>query len=46
MSTSSENLELQNLLTILGIPFIISPSEAEAECAFLEQHNLVDGIIT
>jgi hypothetical protein len=37
---------LKHLLQILGIPYIESPSEAEAQCAFLESKGLVDGIIT
>ena len=37
---------LKNLLQIMGIPYIDSPSEAEAQCAFLESKGLVDGIIT
>jgi DNA excision repair protein ERCC-5 len=43
---SNDNLELQNLLKILGIPFLIAPSEAEAQCAALEQMGVVDGIVT
>lgn len=37
---------LKHLLQIMGIPYIDSPSEAEAQCAFLESKGLVDGIIT
>ena len=37
---------LKHLLQILGIPYVDSPSEAEAQCAFLESKGLVDGIIT
>lgn len=46
----SEKQEIQDeiikLLEIMGIPYIISPSEAEAQCAKLEELGLVDGIIT
>ena len=32
--------------TELGIPYMDSPEESEAQCAFLELNNLVDGIIS
>eukprot|EP01135_Chromosphaera_perkinsii_P009562 Nk52_evm12s1810 gene=Nk52_evmTU12s1810 len=38
--------EAQALLRLFGIPYISSPGEAEAQCAFLEQENLVDGTLT
>eukprot|EP00741_Cyanophora_paradoxa_P010850 tig00020544_g10489.t1 len=38
--------ESQELLRLFGCPYIVSPMEAEAQCAALEQHGLVDGIIT
>ena len=38
--------EVQELLTIFGIPYIIAPMEAEAQCAFLEKEGLVDGVVT
>lgn len=34
------------LLRLFGVPFIVSPSEAEAQCAKLEQLDLCDGTIT
>jgi len=34
------------MLKLFGIPYVESPSEAEAQCAQLELANLVDGIIT
>jgi DNA excision repair protein ERCC-5 len=34
------------LLQLFGVPYIVSPMEAEAQCATLEQLKLVDGIIT
>ncbi|KAI8991248.1 hypothetical protein BDF20DRAFT_909056 [Mycotypha africana] len=38
--------DTQELLTLFGIPYIIAPMEAEAQCAKLEDLNLVDGTIT
>lgn len=34
------------LLRMFGIPYVLSPSEAEAQCAKLEQLGLCDGTIT
>ncbi|MED6199328.1 hypothetical protein PIB30_074944 [Stylosanthes scabra] len=31
---------------MFGLPYIIAPMEAEAQCAFLETAKLVDGVIT
>lgn len=38
--------ECQELLQICGIPYIIAPTEAEAQCAWLDANNLVDGVVT
>ena len=38
--------ETKELLTLFGIPYVISPMEAEAQCAILEQLNLTKGTIT
>ncbi|KAM1918897.1 hypothetical protein FF1_023468 [Malus domestica] len=46
-SVSSEMFtECQELLQIFGIPYIIAPMEAEAQCAYMELANLVDGVVT
>ena len=44
--TSQMILECRELLDIFGIPYIISPAEAEAQCAALNKAGLVNGIIT
>ncbi|KAJ3688064.1 hypothetical protein LUZ61_017228 [Rhynchospora tenuis] len=38
--------ECQELLQMFGLPYIIAPTEAEAQCAFMEMNNLVDGVVT
>lgn len=38
--------EIQQLLRILGIPWVDSPMEAEAQCAELEMRGDVDGVVT
>ncbi|CAH0557370.1 unnamed protein product [Brassicogethes aeneus] len=38
--------EAQELLELFGVPYIIAPMEAEAQCAFLDDVNLTDGTIT
>ncbi|KAL2500024.1 DNA repair protein UVH3 [Abeliophyllum distichum] len=46
-SVSSEMFaECQELLQMFGLPYIISPMEAEAQCAYMELANLVDGVVT
>lgn len=37
---------LQELLRLFGLPFVIAPMEAEAQCAFLDQASLTEGTIT
>lgn len=38
--------ECQELLQMFGIPYIVAPTEAEAQCAWLDANNLVDGVVT
>lgn len=38
--------ETRDLLKLFGIPYIQAPMEAEAQCAFLNLKNVVDGVIT
>ena len=38
--------DCQRLLKLFGIPYIIAPMEAEAQCAFLDLYKLTDGTIT
>ena len=37
---------LQELLQLFGLPYIIAPREAEAQCAWLDSEGLVDGVVT
>ena len=34
------------LLQMFGLPYIIAPMEAEAQCAWLDSNGLVDGVVT
>ncbi|XAR51839.1 Exodeoxyribonuclease I [Bertholletia excelsa] len=46
-SVSSEMFaECQELLQMFGLPYIIAPMEAEAQCAYMELAKLVDGVVT
>ena len=38
--------ECQQLLRLFGVPFLRAPSEAEAQCAYLESQSLVDAVIS
>ncbi|KAI5072426.1 hypothetical protein GOP47_0012532 [Adiantum capillus-veneris] len=38
--------ECQELLQMFGLPYIIAPMEAEAQCAYMDSVGLVDGVVT
>ena len=38
--------DCQELLQLFGLPYIIAPAEAEAQCAWLDAQGLVDGVVT
>ncbi|CAL1391910.1 unnamed protein product [Linum trigynum] len=44
--TSEMFAECQELLQMFGIPYIIAPMEAEAQCAYMELAGIVDGVVT
>ncbi|KAF9354599.1 DNA repair protein rad2 [Mortierella sp. AD094] len=44
--TESMVAETQILLRLFGIPYLVAPMEAEAQCADLQLRGVVDGILT
>ncbi|KAF9948715.1 DNA repair protein rad2, partial [Mortierella alpina] len=44
--TESMVAETKMLLKLFGIPYIVAPMEAEAQCADLQLRGVVDGILT
>lgn len=44
--TEQMSAECMELLRLFGIPYVVAPMEAEAQCAFLNEINLTDGTIT
>ena len=38
--------DCQELLQLFGLPWLVAPSEAEAQCAFLDMNGLTHGTIT
>eukprot|EP00047_Mylnosiga_fluctuans_P015491 m.46965 g.46965 ORF g.46965 m.46965 type:complete len:894 (+) comp5948_c0_seq1:48-2729(+) len=44
---NSENVaEVQELLQLMGVPFVVAPQEAESQCAAFEASGIATGIIT
>lgn len=44
--TERMSLECKQLLRMFGVPYIVAPKEAEAQCAYLDAAKLTDGTIT
>lgn len=44
--TQRMNSDCQELLRLFGVPYIVAPMEAEAQCAFLDIIELTNGTIT
>ena len=38
--------QVQELLTLFGVPYVIAPQEAEAQCAWMNAEGLVDAVVT
>lgn len=43
---ASIRLEMIAIIEYFGLPYIVAPAEAEAQCAELERAGIVDGVIT
>lgn len=44
--TDQMSMECMDLLRLFGVPYVVAPMEAEAQCAYLNAINLTDGTIT
>lgn len=40
------NSQVQYLLDLFGVPYVCSPSEADAQCAYLNYSGLVDAVVS
>ncbi|KAJ8607548.1 hypothetical protein CTAYLR_009491 [Chrysophaeum taylorii] len=44
--TNEMREEVMTLLEMLGVPYMEAPMEAEAQCAYLENEGVVEGVVT
>ncbi|XP_031622856.1 DNA repair protein complementing XP-G cells homolog [Contarinia nasturtii] len=44
--TEQMSMECMDLLRLFGVPYIVAPMEAEAQCAYLNEIELTEGTIT
>jgi len=44
--TSEQIIQSQELLDLMGVPYIIANEEADSQCAYLSKKGLVDGVYT
>lgn len=44
--TEQMSMECMELLRLFGVPYVIAPMEAEAQCAYLNEIELTEGTIT
>lgn len=44
--TDQMSMECMELLRLFGVPYVVAPMEAEAQCAYLNEIDLTEGTIT